>query len=1188
MEEIVQKLLDGNFKHEQGNLEFSCSRLELSLTAGECREGTFRIRGTENEAFYGSVSSNDLRMECLDTEFSGNGEEIPFRFHAENLTEGDVVKGEFYVVSNQGESYLPFLVTVQHTVIESSLGEIRNLFHFANLAKANWKEALEVFYSAEFSRIFEGTDRQFYDAYRGLSRYPGNEQNMEEFLLYINKKQKVEYSAEEKKINLENPEEKKNISLTLIRDGWGYTGLKVEIKGDFLALDRDFLSDSDFPGNRCRLQIQIRKNGLHAGNNFGQIRFYNPYTDIRVPVLVNISKEDDRVTAGIRKERQDIIVQMMEYYLQFRTKKISSGEWQRKSVRFADRLVSVNGKDLGARLFQAQLLITAERYNEAGWILNHTEELLTGKDERSQTLRAYYLYLCTLIRREDEYVRGIAEEVTAIYKEYPDAWRVAWLLLYLCEEYERSGSKRWRFLEEQYDRGCRSPILYAEALQMLHNNPTLLMRLSDFEEKVLLFGAEREYFSRDLIDQILSLTEREKEFRPLIFRILKACYRIQQGDEALKAICTYLIKGGKTGAPYFEWYRKAVDRQLRITNLYDYYMLSVDPDSEELLPRPVLMYFSYYSNLDYEHNACLFSNVYRYREQIPELYEEYRGQMESFLVEQLEKGHINRNLAYLYKNVLTPEMLTGAAMEAYSRLVFMNFIKVEKDNITKAVVYQPKAGVEFEYPLTGGEGYVPLFGHDCVLLLEDTDKNRYITGIPHHIEKMMLTGRITQYIEKYAEKEIGFDVYVCEKSLAGEKLTPETEGRYRRIMESDAVDGEYKKEVCMALLQYYYDHDRIQDMDECLERVDISLLDSEKKGTMIRLLVLRGNYEKAYEWVEKYGPFCLDMRTLVRLCNYSMEKNEFVEDPFLLGLISYAFQNGKYDAEMIRYLALYYRGMTSGLRDIWKAAEAFEIDTYKLCERILIQMMFSGAFVGEREQIFRRYVQGGAKQDVEIAFLSQCSYDYFVNQKLMSPFAFGEIGRLFRQGEELGQVCKLAMLKYYSDRKEEINDENREILSRFLREMTDNGIFLNFFREYMGICDAAEEVADKTIVEYYTKPKTKVVIHYVLEDGAGQEEEYFREDMKVAFDGVYYKDFVLFFGENLQYYIMEESDDTEQLTESGTLQNSDISAPAGENRYRLTNDIVTSSVLQDYDTFDELVEEYAKKDFLWNRLFTLK
>ena len=80
----------------------------------------------------------------------------------------------------------------------------------------------------------------------------------------------------------------------------------------------------------------------------------------------------------------------------------------------------------------------------------------------------------------------------------------------------------------------------------------------------------------------------------------------------------------------------------------------------------------------------------------------------------------------------------------------------------------------------------------------------------------------------------------------------------------------------------------------------------------------------------------------------------------------------------------YATGTTKELRDIWKAARSFEIDCYSLSEKILLQMLFSGAFVGERMDIFRYYVSQGARQEIEEAVLVQSSYDYFCREKMYS------------------------------------------------------------------------------------------------------------------------------------------------------------------------------------------------------------
>ena len=42
--------------------------------------------------------------------------------------------------------------------MNSSLGEIKNVFHFTNLARANWQEALKLYFSPKFEEVLKNAD----------------------------------------------------------------------------------------------------------------------------------------------------------------------------------------------------------------------------------------------------------------------------------------------------------------------------------------------------------------------------------------------------------------------------------------------------------------------------------------------------------------------------------------------------------------------------------------------------------------------------------------------------------------------------------------------------------------------------------------------------------------------------------------------------------------------------------------------------------------------------------------------------------------------------------------------------------------------------------------------------------------------------------------------------------------------
>lgn len=1186
MEEVIERLLEGNFEYENGSLDFSCTKLELTVKAGESREGSFRIFGEKGRLTQGRVIASDGRMECLTTDFAGSEEEICYCFHGEHLEEGDVVKGEFYVISNQGEYYLPFVVNVEYTQLDSPLGAIRNLFHFANLAKAYPEEAVELFYSPDFPRIFNGSDRQYYEYYLGMSAHAGNRQNVEEFLIGINKKQKIEYLTDVKELSLADPDGIVEAVAALSRNGWGYTALTVRTEGDFLYAETTEITDSDFAGNVCRLVFLIDSSYLHDGNNYGMIRISGGCEKIEIPVTV--SCRGVGASGRLHREKKRLVSELMALYQSFRMKRISAAVWLRESGSLVDRMTSEDEKDISAKLFQAQLLITEERFNEAQWMLDHAADILYGAEWKDPVLEAYYLYLTTLVSRDEAYIDRITEQVEHIYKKNRGEWRVAWLLLYLSDEYNRSFSKRWMFLEEQFERGCRSPVIYVEALLLLNLNPSLLTRLHGFERHLLTYGARQEMLSDDVILQFLYLVQKEREYADCLFRILKACYRMKPEPCVLQEICSLLIKGNRTGEKYLDWYRLGVEHELRITRLYEYYVMSVDRNGTEKLPRVVLMYFSYQNSLSYELAAFVYADVHKNRHVFPELYESCRGAIEQFVAEQIQKRRITRELAYLYKEFAQPHLLTKELAEALAELLFVHLIQTPQENIRYVVVYQAGMAKEKYYPVVDGRAFVPLPSADSVLIFEDGEQNRYTSGVLHTTEKLLLPGKLVKLIAPMVGSQRELNLYLCMSGREPAEVTEDNVLRFQYLLEDDEISSEIKRAVGRKLLHYYYENDKIAELDDYLEQAQKLLLSAKERSEVFRFLVIRGREEAAYRQLQNYGPYGLEPKTLVRLCSYLIRENDFVEEPALLEAVWYAFRHGKYDERCLRYLTLYFRGLTREMRDIYKAAAAFCVDTYELCEKMLLQMLFSGSFVGEKTDIFRSYVAGGARTEVEAAFLSQCAYEYFVKDRVTEGYLFEETAAMYRRGENVHIVCKLGFIKYYAENKAELTQALREVLYIFIHEMLAERIRLKMFLEFPDMDTADYQLlSDRTIVEYKAHPEAKAVMHYCVESGDGAKSVYRTEEMQEAYGGVCYKDFVLFFGERLQYYIMESRNGSEQLTESAAIQMSETGGLV-ESKYGMLNDLSISNTLQDYDTVDKLLEEYTYKEFLKNGLLGLQ
>ena len=834
------------------------------------------------------------------------------------------------------------------------------------------------------------------------------------------------------------------------------------------------------------------------------------------------------------------------------------------------------------------MLLTEERCNEARWMIEKQEEQVLARREESPELWCYYLYLTTLYSREDSYVDEVAETVADIYVRNRGNWRIAWLLMYLSEEYLKNPVRKWELLEELSRYRCTSPVIYIEAWQLLCMNPAMLMKLDLFEQQVLFFAVRNDLMKEEIILQTVYLAQKEKTYSESILRILKGCYAMRPRNDVLHAICTLLIKGNCTGAAYFEWYQAGVEQNLRITRLYEYYMMSAPLDHREPLPKIVLMYFAYQSNLHYEITAYLYAYVHMHRAEMTEIYVNYTAAIERFVAQQLSYGRINRDLAYLYRNVISLPMIDEESAAQLVSLLFMKEVKVDCDRIVEAYAVYPYGVGDNIYPVTEGRALVPVYDSECKILLGDREGNRYTVSVAHSEETLCGPERLALMISPFVRNDLWYAVYTCFEYEKAFTVQDDNVDLFLLLADSDRITESVKRELRMMLVRFYYARDRMRELDKYLLTLGPEDVERRERREVVRCMVIRGMYEEAWQWVQRCGPYGMDAKVLLKLCSRLLDEEQMEEDPVMTGVLCHVVQKGKYDENVLAYLVRHFFGSIKDMRDIWKTADAFGVNTYALCERMLVQMLYTGAHVGDKIEIFRAYSREMGNEQLRMAFLSQCCYDYVVKEQIMDSFIFRGIMQLYQKDAFMHRVCKMAFLQYYAENRHEQDDRIRQTCCAFLRDLLAERIVLPLYKDYQGYIPQMDEYQDKTIIEYRAKPGCRAVIHYMIQDEGSPEKEYSTEEMRDMFAGICIKEFVVFFGERLQYYITEESEKGSQPTRSNSISASDLEQDDFESRFTVLNDIMIGKTLHDYDTVNDLLLQYYRQEFVVDSLFKLR
>ncbi len=1168
-----------DFSVNDGNIVFSTERIEFVFVSDEIRSGSFDVFCQSETPMLGVCHSNNPRMKVINPQFKGLDANIEFEFDSTGMEPGDICEGEFIILTNKGEYTLPFACAREMSYVNSTLGHIKNLFHFANLAQADWAEAVNVFYSNAFISMLTGNDAKYKNLYRGLSEIVLNEQNMDEFLVAIKKKERVTYSISTNDVSVVNPQGEMSKVIQVHKNSWGYISIDVTSEGNFIYIPKNHFTYEDFVGDDLNIEFKILPDFCLNGRNFGKITIETPQG--KEDIIIKIDKNRKDVTKLENHNFKKILDELFRFYIDFSFDRISQEEWCQKSMELAERIIGTKEHNIISKLFQAQINVISNNSDDANWFLSQVAEAI-DKDRYSDETYGYYMYISSLISKDADTVAKALRMIKKYLAKDPGNSILAWLVLYLTEEFYSKTDRKLEFLVEQFRLGNNSPLLYIEGINIYNENPSLLMKLEEYEEAVLRFAYKYKAISANLGERIQFLVSREKEFKQIWFDIMKYQYAYMPSKELLNTIIVYLCKGNKIGPEYFDWYSQGIYSELRITRLYEFYMdcLSLDYDND--LPQMVMMYFAYQNDLDYKKKAFLYKNVLSRKAKYPEIAVSYRDNLEEFCKEQISLKHINDDLIYLYAKVLNPTFVTEDIANECVTLQFMRRITVP-DNVKRVILIHEKIVGEQRYVPDGNLVFCPIYSKDYNVFYEDEDGARTVVPEENISEPVLNNPMLLDKISHLVSQKIGLILCRLEGEFAFENVTEDNIFDYERLLSSEVVTYSFKKKIIKELMKYYYDNDYNTELEDLLSNVKTEIFEGQEKNDFIRILIARGMYDTAFNVLSEYGPEHIDSKYILRLVSRLLERTDFEETDRMIAYAQYIYRHGKYDQNILTYLADNFEGTAKELRNLLKDSDDFGIDTFILLENIIIQLLFTNSFCGEKVKLLKDYIECTGSYSLESAFLSRCAYDYFVNGVITDDFIFQRIEKNIMDDELVSRISKLALAKYYAGLEPQY--WNKVLIERIINEELERKVCFPFFITFESFVDKLQSYSDFSFVEYNGNSSSHVVIHYCIEHDDGQATEYKKEEMNRLYDGIFVKSFILFCGDTVQYYITEEHNNMEQLTQSSILTRSESDTVTKPWRFTTLNDCIVAKQMSDYVTVENDYMSYIEKDFLTKELF---
>ncbi len=1194
MKEKIERLSKGIFEYEQPEIILSQDIIDVFIGEGETQTGSFVISNSADTPMKGLLYSSSNAVKLSAGSFNGVSSEIFYTVNCRYMGQGERVEGRIDIVSDCGEFCLPFTISVLGSTCKSSVGRINNFFSFQSLAQTNWNEALELFDSKAFySSVIRG-DGALACTYDALRSAPDRSMALEEFLLSRKKKPECTFFVGTSEINSDTEAISFMEKIVVTRNAWGYLRLKVETDCKYLISAKNVIENSDFVNGRFELRLIANLDGVPSGTVHGNIRIYSPLHEAVIPVTYRIKDGNEK-----RKERnlsyKKYILNLADLFIGYRCERLSRREYINDSLtligtleRLLDKTGSIGDDDEKKvatireqmLLYRGYLAAIDERTpaNES----TVSSVLLKKREYETKNAVSYAtaLYIEALTVNNSSVRKANCDTIRSLFERRRNNPLLLFIYYDLDTNMQNDPALRYDCIKEMLDAGSNSTLLLSEAGHILSRDSELLSGAGRTECRILLYMIENNMINESiLLDFVYSCREND-DCIGLQLKVLTRLHEVNNDQDLLTCICEKVIRADLRDRKYHVYFKEAVEARLSIVNIFEYYMFTYGSDPDEQIAQPVLLYFGYNSVLPDDLTACLYAYVVKHKDDNKAIYRAYFKDIGQFAVNSMINRKIDRTRAVIYADVLNRDLLDANLIECVPDILFTYGVDVKSREFRDVIVTNSLEVSEARYPIRNGHADVMLYTDSCTCWLEDMEGNRYLLRDSDKCVRYLHMQDMLAECYDAGSNNPRLLLYMGEKNLRYN----ESEDSYIALQKQISGIGTLKPEIMNVcyynLAEYYYENYEGELLESYLAEIDIRMLDADRRNRMIELMIVRDMYDKVIEYVKEFGCENLSLKKLSKLCLHAAESAEDIGDKeSIVAMSHYAFRNGTVDDRLLKFIADNFNGTTLEMYEIWNAAKQAGLDTIKLEENLLAQILFTENYLENAFSVFKSYYFKNNNRKLVRAFISYTAYKYFVCGRVTED-GFFEVLRSDPSLEN-SRIGILALLKFYSE-KETLTQEEREFADTHIRQLLRKKVFYAFFKDFGDKLSLPESLLEKTYIEYRTDPRKMVYIHYSY----GKDTEFKAEVMPDVGYGIFTKEFILFYGDVLQYFITESDGEGEEITESRAVAcTSDPTDGRTTTKYDKINNILMAAELKDDKTVLQYLEQYCFTEYAIKRHF---
>ncbi len=1178
MRKKIAMLAKGMIDQKLPEIRLLKTEIRETLLCGQSGKGEIRLESGSQMPFRGLLYADDDRIEIPDNAFGGTQAAVPFTVHGERIRKAEVLSGCFTLVTNAGERTVPYEFTFRQGIAgaDSLPADREDL-------KKLWEESPETLTRLFTSGLLERAPLVAADPgkaalCRALRRSADPKGALEEFLTAFGIGRTVLLTVDTTTHYYKLKEGQDRAEIRLVRSGEGALSVQLSCSEDFMRVTRDKISARDFTGSEYRFPVIFSRKKLGAGKRQGTLTVDTGREQFRIPFEVRLEADGSREGTAVARRAAELDLEKTL----IRLYSCADPPVMRAEVLTAfERFCALREESLTLRVLRAELLRKLEMRQEERELLGELRTEVQRARAREPVAYLWFLYLEALLGTSRDSVAGVSR-LLARYEEEGglDDPLLLLLKLRLGEFGQMTAEEILGKLRAYEAEGLMNSALRMEGCRVLSERPELLGGDDAFLRRLKLFGAKYGLWSREAALALAAETGAGKGFSTLDFRILTALYETTAEKAVLETLVRKLLAAGLMKPFYHRYYALGIEADLRLTQLYEYYLATLPEGYREPLPKMVLLYFSYNPPALLPARRALYGNILRTCPPDGRIYRLYETQMQNFALERLLAGEISEEMAGLYEKMFIPEVVEEKTAGILWEMLAMEHFRFPRTELASvAVQYRELAG-EILVPVKDGEALVPLYRPDAAIVYVDRKGLRW-RDVPAERRKLM------NGAEGLREKclELGKDLPLCFL----QELEEVKKGRAVRdpqafagLLAAEDLSPAYRREILKSLFAPSSRRDDREAGALLRETVRQVPLEEGSAGCLIGQAARLEDLDTAFVLIGRFGFRDADGEDLLRLVSRKIRllRYEYEELPFRASV--WLYREGICGAVTLTYLCRFFNGGTAEMREILRAALQSRGLAYDMPERLLAQMLFCG-ITEDLEWVAGLYRAGTDRPDpmLENALAVVQSDRYFRGEislteqdiDALKTWALSE-----KRPEYLPAVCQMALTYRYSQ-EESLNEQDQALAEALVWQLYRKGLWFAYETKLGRFVNLPPELVDKTLIEYRGEPGGLPEIGLrILPKEEGR--DYIYSEMPAVYRGIYVKALLLFAGETAEYRIRAGG----RILEEGRVTREEGDR-LSDSRFRKLNALLEGAEHAEDPDWQKQLVDYGREDVILKNTF---